>query len=67
MSPEEYEKLIRNASGLIKFKENYIYVDEADLEKLHKHFTQTKPLNSYQMLQTALCEEYEGRSGDTFR
>lgn len=60
MSPEEYEKLIRNAAGLIKFKENYIYVDESDLEKLHKHFTQTKSLNSYQMLQTALCEEYEG-------
>jgi len=60
MSPEEYEKLIKNAAGLIKFKENYIYVDEADLEKLHRHFTQTKPLNSYQMLQTALCEEYEG-------
>ncbi len=60
MSPEEYKKLIKNATGLIKFKENYIYVDETDLEKLHKHFTQTKPLNSYQMLQTALCEEYDG-------
>ncbi|MDP2336181.1 MAG: DEAD/DEAH box helicase [Bacteroidota bacterium] len=60
MSPEEYKKLIKNAAGLIKFRENYIYVDEADLEKLHRQFTQTKPLNSYQMLQTALCEEYEG-------
>ena len=60
MSPEEYHQLIKRASGLIKFKENYIYVDEADLEKLHKHFTQTKPLNSYQLLQTALSEEYEG-------
>ena len=60
MSPEEYKKLIKNATGLIKFKGSYIYVDEADLEKLHKHFAQTKPLNSYQMLQTALCEEYEG-------
>ena len=60
MSLEEYKKLIKNAAGLIKFKENYIYVDEADLEKLHKHFTQTKPLNSFQLLQTALSEEYEG-------
>ncbi len=60
MSPEEFNKLIKRASGLIKFKENYIYVNEADLEKLHKQFTQTKPLNSYQMLQTALSEEYEG-------
>ena len=60
MNPDEYKNLIRNASGLMKFKENYIYVDESDLEKLHKHFTNTKPLSSYQLLQTALIEEYEG-------
>ena len=60
MSPEEYKKLIRNAAGLIRFKENYIYVDEADLEKLNRHFTQTKQPSSYQLLQTALSEEYEG-------
>ncbi len=60
MTPDEYKKLIRNASGLLKFKENYIYVDENDLEKLQKHFTNSKPLSSYQLLQTALMEEYEG-------
>ncbi len=60
MTPEEYKKLIRNASGLMKFKEQYIYVDESDLEKLHKHFTNSKPLSSYQLLQSALMEEYEG-------
>jgi SNF2 family DNA or RNA helicase/uncharacterized Zn finger protein len=60
MTPEEYKKLISNASGLMKYKENYIYVDENDLEKLHKHFAGTKPLSSYQLLQTALIEEYEG-------
>ena len=60
MTPDEYKKLIRNASGLLKFKENYIYVDEGDLEKLQKHFTSSKPLSSYQLLQTALMEEYEG-------
>src|ERR1035437_687556 len=60
MTPDEYKKLIRNASGLMKFKEQYIYVDEKDLEKLHKHFTNSKPLSSFQLLQTALMEEYEG-------
>lgn len=60
MTPDEYKKLIRNASGLMKFKEQYIYVDESDLEKLHKHFINSKPLSSYQLLQTALMEEYEG-------
>jgi uncharacterized Zn finger protein/ERCC4-related helicase len=60
MSPEEYKKLIKNAAGLIRFKESYIYVNESDLEKLHRQFTETKPMNAYQLLQTALCEEYEG-------
>jgi SNF2 family DNA or RNA helicase/uncharacterized Zn finger protein len=60
MTPDEYKKLIRNASGLMKFKGQYIYVDESDLEKLHKHFTNSKPLSSFQLLQTALMEEYEG-------
>jgi len=58
--PEEFEKLLKNASRLFKFKENYIYVSEADLEKLHKTFTSNKPFSPYQLLQTTLAEEYEG-------
>ena len=60
ISPEEFDKLMKNASRLFKFKENYIYVSESDLEKLHKAFTSDKPLNPFQLLQTALAEEYEG-------
>ena len=60
ISPDEFNKLLKNASHLFKFKENYIYVSEADIEKLHKVFTSDKPLNPYQLLQTALAEEYEG-------
>jgi uncharacterized Zn finger protein/ERCC4-related helicase len=60
ISPDEFEKLMRNASRLFKFKENYIYVNDSDIEKLHKAFTSDKPLNPFQLLQTALAEEYEG-------
>lgn len=60
MSPEEFNKLLKNATGLFRFKENYIYVNESEMEKLHKFFSSDKPLNSYQLLQTALAEEYEG-------
>ncbi|GAB6011446.1 SNF2-related protein [Viscerimonas tarda] len=60
ISPEEFNKLMKNASRLFKFKENYIYVSNADIEKLNKAFSSSKPLNSYQLLQTALAEEYEG-------
>ncbi|MDR3142670.1 MAG: DEAD/DEAH box helicase [Tannerellaceae bacterium] len=60
ISPEEFNRLFRNASKLFKFKENYIYVDDADLEKIHKSLTSTKPMTSFELLQTALAEEYEG-------
>jgi len=60
MSPKEFDKLMKNASRLFKFKENYIYVSDSEIEKLHKFFSDDKPLNSYQLLQTALSEEYEG-------
>ena len=60
ISPKEFDKLMKNANRLFKFKENYIYVSDAEVEKLHKFFTEDKQLNSYQLLQTALSEEYEG-------
>ena len=44
ISPEEFENLMKNASRLFRFKENYIYVNESDLERLHKAFTSDKPL-----------------------
>jgi SNF2 family DNA or RNA helicase/uncharacterized Zn finger protein len=60
ISPEEFSHLMEKASRLFKFKENYIYVSDADIERLHKAFTNNKPLNSYELLQTALSEEYDG-------
>ncbi len=60
ISQEEFNKLLEKASRLFKFKGDYIYVSDADIEKLHKALTDKKPLNSYQLLQTALSEEYQG-------
>ncbi len=60
LSPEEFKKLMKNATGLFRFKESYIYVSETEIAKLHKIITDDKPLNSYQLLQTALSEEFEG-------
>ena len=60
LSPDEFNGLMNNASGLFRFKERYIYVNEAEIEKLHTIFTGDKQLNAYQLFQTALSEEYEG-------
>ncbi len=60
IGPEEFEKLMKNANGLFRFKESYVYVNEADMERLSKLMNGSKTLNSYELLQAALSEEYEG-------
>lgn len=59
LTPAEFDKLMRHASGLIRYKQQYIYVDESDLQRIHKALTDAKPLTPAQMLQAALSGEYE--------
>jgi len=60
MDEEEFRKLLQNSEGLIKFKTEYIYVEKSDLEKLYKHFTQSKEMSAFQMLRAALSGDYYG-------
>jgi SNF2 family DNA or RNA helicase/uncharacterized Zn finger protein len=60
ISPDEFNQLLNKASRLFKFKEKYIYVSDADIEKLQKALTGNRQISSCQLLQTALAEEYEG-------
>lgn len=60
MDEEEFIRLLHKSEKLIKFKSNYIYVNREDLEKLYKHFTQTKDISAFQMLRAALSGEYQG-------
>ncbi|MDR2534206.1 MAG: DEAD/DEAH box helicase [Tannerellaceae bacterium] len=60
VSPEEFDKMLKTASRLFKFKENYIYVSDLDIERIRKAITAGKPLSPSQMLHTALANEYEG-------
>ncbi|MCL2282452.1 MAG: DEAD/DEAH box helicase [Fibromonadales bacterium] len=60
ISSEEFAKLLKHASHLFKFKGQYFYVNEQELEKIHKALSSDKKLSPLQLLQTALAEEYEG-------
>ncbi|MFZ4797291.1 MAG: SNF2-related protein [Bacteroidia bacterium] len=60
MDEIEFKKLLQKSEGLIKYKTNYIYVSQSDLEKIHKHFSSSKELNAFQMLRAALSGEYLG-------
>ena len=58
VTPAEFEKLTRRALGLIRFKQQYIYVSEADIAKLTKAFEGARPMLPTEMLQAALTESY---------
>ena len=58
MTPAEFEKLTRRAMGLIRFKQQYIYVSEADIARLKKAFESDRPMSATEMLQAALTESY---------
>lgn len=60
ISRQDFDRLLDNATGLFRFKEQFIYVNQNDLEYLKKIFAQKKKLNPNEMLQVALAEEYEG-------
>jgi uncharacterized Zn finger protein/ERCC4-related helicase len=60
LDEEAFRKLVKTADGLVKYKTGYIYVSSADLEKLHKHFTQSGTLSSIEMLRAALSNDYFG-------
>ena len=59
ITPAEFEKLTRRAIGLIRFKQQYIYVNEQDIERLRKAFDGNRPMSATQMLQAALTESYD--------
>ena len=58
--PEEFDRLLGHASGLLRFKEQYVYVDEAGMSKLQKVLNAPPKIKPGELLQAALCGEYKG-------
>ena len=59
MSIQDFQHLVSHARGLIRFRQQYIYVSEQDIERLRKTFQDSRPLTARQMLQAALTEQFE--------
>ena len=60
LSPEEFDRLLGRASGLLRFKEQYVYIDEAGMSKLQKVLNAPPKIKPGELLQAALCGEYKG-------
>ena len=60
LSPEEFDRLLGHASGLLRFKEQYVYIDEEGMSKLQKVLNAPPKIKPGELLQAALCGEYKG-------
>ncbi|OFX69188.1 MAG: hypothetical protein A2X12_11445, partial [Bacteroidetes bacterium GWE2_29_8] len=60
VSKDEFLSLVKGLTGLVKFKDSYIMLDEAQMKLLYKNLEEEKQLNSFDLLQIGLSEEYKG-------
>lgn len=60
ISHEEFKKLLKKSDGLIRYKSQYMYIGEAELEKLSKYFEGGVEMSPFSLLRTALSGDYYG-------
>lgn len=60
ISAEEFEKLARQLSGIVKLQDQYAYFDEKQVKALLDKLENPPALSGRELLQAALAEDYEG-------
>lgn len=59
LTEEEFTRLLGKANGLIRFKNNYIYVKEDEILRLQRQLATNPSLTRGQILQAALSEDLD--------
>lgn len=60
VSIEEFLKLLQSSKGLVKIRDEYVYFDEKETQKLAQQLSKPPLLDGVALLQIAMSEEYEG-------
>lgn len=60
LSAEEFRKLVRRLSGIVKIRDQYVLITDQDLQKLFNELERPAKLTSMELLKSALAEEYHG-------
>ncbi|PKQ65236.1 hypothetical protein BZG01_13355 [Labilibaculum manganireducens] len=54
----EFKKLVRNISGVVNIKGEYVLIDQKEIQTLLNNLDENKDLSRVDLLQSALSEEY---------
>lgn len=60
LSRGEFEKLVDKATGVVRFRGEYVYLDPLEVERLHERLAAGKTLAAAEIMQAALAGEYGG-------
>jgi len=60
MTPEEFLKILKQYSGIVKMNDAYVYFDEKEVKQLIDKLENPPELTGQQLLQVALTEDYKG-------
>jgi len=59
ISPEEFDRLSRSTMGLVKIRDQYVLMDEAEVKKVIQQLQKPARLTGIDLLQAALSGDYE--------
>jgi uncharacterized Zn finger protein/superfamily II DNA or RNA helicase len=60
VSPLDFREQVANLSGIVRFRDQFVYFDEKEVQKLIRKLGSPPSLKGPQLLQAALAEEYQG-------
>ena len=60
LTPEEFESLVSHATGVVRFRGEYAYLEPQEVERLRKQLDKPARLHGAELTRIALTGEYEG-------
>ncbi len=60
MNAQEFLQLVRGSSGIVKIRDQYVYLNPQEIRQLVDKLENPPELSGKELLQSALTEEYEG-------
>ncbi len=58
MTPHEFKTLLKQSSGLVKIKDQYVYIHDQDVSKILKALESEPQLSTQEKMRTLLADEY---------
>ena len=60
VSPDEFRKMVKQFSGIVKLNDQYVFFDENEIKKLIEKMENPPEPSPQELLQIALTEDYDG-------